>query len=667
MGQQSSSAQGAIVVECLLAALLCARLVHLFAAPVTTLDVKLTVFLAWWLGMAGVLLLPLDLSFAYTRAEEQFSSLAPLWQFIYWGTFVLAWVVLPLQHDYHRSGYFLPLDKMRDAIRRNLLFYSSIGALGLVYIVIASLKKNSTIGVGFLMALGNTYGILLLCFFMGNGLVGLPVRLWQMSDDEGELQRLYLAAPAVEASYQEARFELEDCVAEVQECGRFIYTHAAPSRTQLLGNVDVLLAVVGAVSPSLITTRTTATTTTTATSSSLQQLLSAVEDKTGTEEESLAKYNTTLVQLHARLKRSHMLALVTSRKWRLLCSRAQRLGGGGGGEQQRIRSGVAAAGALKTLSVCSALLSVIVIWCELVMASSLSSPIELVLVSLASYNNPVWVQTVSFLTLAYVSTCAYWSLFRGNLFGLEYVVSSPQLSPPAALIVNGEYFTRLQFSVGFNFLLLLNSKQRLTSDSVAFLGLLQNMQTIPLLGTSFTVYAPICLVVVSLLTLCNGYGKLLSFLGVDIEDSNTSISSCIYGAADLTDEDSLSTGKRMVRAEWRAQELSAAAAAAASAASATTAVAPGVGKADTVVISPLPSSSSLAPSVSNNHHRNIKLELPNVRRLDVKVRGGGYLGVVDESEGRGSSGSRGRVESWGLGEEDDDEEGGGGGGGRYRD
>lgn len=656
--QQSSSAQGAIAVECLLAALLCAYLVRLFAAPVTTLDVKLTVFLAWWLGMAGVLLLPLDLSFAFASKAEQYSPLTPMWQFIYWSTFVLAWVILPLQHDYHRSGYFLPLEKLRDAVRRNVFFYASIGLLGLVYIVIAALnKKSNGIGIGFLMALGNTYGILLLCFFMGNGLVGLPVRLWQMSDAEGELQRLYLAAPAVEASYQEARFELEDCVAEVQKCGRFIYTHAAPSRTQLLGNVDVLLAVVGAVSPSLITSSSSSRTS----SSSLQQLLSDVEDKTGTEEESLAKYNTILVQLHARLKRSHMLALVTSRKWRLLCSRAQRLGGGGSGGEQH-NSGAAATagkhGALKTLSVCSALLSVVVIWSELVMASSLSSPIGLVLVSLSSYN-PVWVQTVSFLTLAYVSTCAYWSLFRGNLFGLEYVVSSPQLSPPAALIVNGEYFTRLQFSVGFNFLLLLNSKQRLTSDSVAFLGLLRNMETIPLLGTSFTVYAPICLVVVSLLTLCNGYGKLLSFLGVEsfAEDSNTSISSCIYGAADLADEDRLTTGKRMVRAEWRAQELASAAAAAASAAAAAALKA---GHNDTVVISPLPSSSASSTST------NVKLELPNVRRLDVKVRGGGYLGVGDESEGRGSGG-RGRVESWGLGEEDDEEDGGGGGGGRYRD
>ena len=42
------------------------------------------------------------------------------------------------------------------------------------------------------MAMGNTYGVLLIICLMGNGLVALPRRLWQLGNAEGELIRLYL-------------------------------------------------------------------------------------------------------------------------------------------------------------------------------------------------------------------------------------------------------------------------------------------------------------------------------------------------------------------------------------------------------------------------------------------------------------------------------------------
>jgi hypothetical protein len=40
--------------------------------------------------------------------------------------------------------------------------------------------------------MGNTYGILLITVLMGNGLVGLPRRMWYYADTEGELNLLYM-------------------------------------------------------------------------------------------------------------------------------------------------------------------------------------------------------------------------------------------------------------------------------------------------------------------------------------------------------------------------------------------------------------------------------------------------------------------------------------------
>lgn len=47
------------------------------------------------------------------------------------------------------------------------------------------------------MAMSNTYGVVLIIIMMGNGLVSLPKRLWEMSDYEGELIRLYLSVSYV--------------------------------------------------------------------------------------------------------------------------------------------------------------------------------------------------------------------------------------------------------------------------------------------------------------------------------------------------------------------------------------------------------------------------------------------------------------------------------------
>ena len=40
--------------------------------------------------------------------------------------------------------------------------------------------------------MGNTYGILLITVLMGNGLVGLPRRMWYYADPEMELNWLYM-------------------------------------------------------------------------------------------------------------------------------------------------------------------------------------------------------------------------------------------------------------------------------------------------------------------------------------------------------------------------------------------------------------------------------------------------------------------------------------------
>ena len=100
--------------------------------------------------------------------------------------------------------------------------------------------------------------------------------------------------------------------------------------------------------------------------------------------------------------------------------------------------------------------SIVILWCELLMASRLESPIGYFMNAYnPSQSSPILVQAVSFITLSYMSVCTYWTLFRLNI-GWSYRLDGPQLSPPSSLIFNAEYLSRIQFALGYNFLLCLN-------------------------------------------------------------------------------------------------------------------------------------------------------------------------------------------------------------------
>ena len=113
-----------------------------------------------------------------------------------------------------------------------------------------------------------------------------------------------------------------------------------------------------------------------------------------------------------------------------------------------------------TLSIVCSCFSALILWSEMVLASQLRSPIAYLMGAyddaMVSDESSVLVQAVAFVFLAYMSICTYWSLFRINL-GWAYSLQGPQQSSPSSLIFNAEYFSRLQFTLGYNFLVILHA------------------------------------------------------------------------------------------------------------------------------------------------------------------------------------------------------------------
>ena len=93
--------------------------------PLVKKDVIISVYLSWVLGFAGILLLPYDISVAIVESpsgkDYNNSDLLDVWRFVYWSTFILAWLILPIQMEYHNSGHFTFLEKVGIFLLRNEL------------------------------------------------------------------------------------------------------------------------------------------------------------------------------------------------------------------------------------------------------------------------------------------------------------------------------------------------------------------------------------------------------------------------------------------------------------------------------------------------------------------------------------------------------------------
>ena len=66
---------------------------------------------------------------------------------------------------------------------------------------------------GFLMALGNAFGLFMVVIFLGHGLVEVPRSLWRSANHRRSLMRLECKAPGEREKLVEAETELCDLLA----------------------------------------------------------------------------------------------------------------------------------------------------------------------------------------------------------------------------------------------------------------------------------------------------------------------------------------------------------------------------------------------------------------------------------------------------------------------
>mmetsp|Transcript_46295 Transcript_46295/g.69846 ORF Transcript_46295/g.69846 Transcript_46295/m.69846 type:complete len:169 (+) Transcript_46295:104-610(+) len=140
--------------------------------------------------------------------DEKNETYVP-WQVTYWSTFLLAWLVLPITRESLLSGEFTAAARVKNGARKSARGILILLVLAVVAIIALGIYLRSLHVIPVLMALGNTYGLLLVSLLLGYGLVDLPKQLWKKTFPEDELRRARIMAVGADEALFDAVWELQ--------------------------------------------------------------------------------------------------------------------------------------------------------------------------------------------------------------------------------------------------------------------------------------------------------------------------------------------------------------------------------------------------------------------------------------------------------------------------
>ena len=188
-----------------------------YAKRKTSIFIILLSIISFGLGSAAVALLPIDLSYAASTTTDNNNNDAQQndnedgggdqndnnnldnnptyipWQITYWTTFLLAWLILPITRETLLSGHFTLFQRIRNGFTKSIKSILFMSVCGFIAVIAMAIHLKSvhlvTIVLPVLMALGNTYGLVLVSLLLGNGLVNVPKRFWREACPAIELRR----------------------------------------------------------------------------------------------------------------------------------------------------------------------------------------------------------------------------------------------------------------------------------------------------------------------------------------------------------------------------------------------------------------------------------------------------------------------------------------------
>mmetsp|Transcript_25028 Transcript_25028/g.45297 ORF Transcript_25028/g.45297 Transcript_25028/m.45297 type:complete len:451 (-) Transcript_25028:887-2239(-) len=199
-------------------------LLRRYSSRTVTLGVKTAAAYAWLTSMAVVAIVPVDVY--STLNGKKPVELGIMWNFAYWSTQALTWLVLPFFQYYAEAGDFTVGRKCLTSLKENGILYGSVAAVGIIGIAILlftrTLSYESLLGLG--IGLSNAFGLISSILLLGYGLVSIPRKLWK-SCPEMNLKWCAHRAARHAANVMRSTREMEDVVTIVMANERQLRRH----------------------------------------------------------------------------------------------------------------------------------------------------------------------------------------------------------------------------------------------------------------------------------------------------------------------------------------------------------------------------------------------------------------------------------------------------------
>ncbi|TYJ44034.1 hypothetical protein E1A91_A03G193600v1 [Gossypium mustelinum] len=155
-----------------------------FSSPDVPNYVLFTVGYTWFCSFSIIILVPADI---WTTIFGNYSGgISFFWSLTYWSTFLLTWVVVPTIQGYEDAGDYTVVERLKNSLHENLVYYLCVGSIGLVGLILFIIfSKNWHVSgdiLGFAMACSNTFGLVTGAFLLGFGLSEIPKGIWKNVD-----------------------------------------------------------------------------------------------------------------------------------------------------------------------------------------------------------------------------------------------------------------------------------------------------------------------------------------------------------------------------------------------------------------------------------------------------------------------------------------------------
>ncbi|KAJ7552379.1 hypothetical protein O6H91_06G052900 [Diphasiastrum complanatum] len=183
-----------------------------FAAPSVPLHVLVIVGYAWFCSLSIIVLVPADIWTTLSNGKKVGIKL--FWSWSYWSTFLLTWIIVPILQGYEDAGDFSVSERLKASVQLNVVYYSSVGAIGLLGVVILILLHKLQWGgvMGLAMACSNTFGLVTGAFLLGFGLIEIPRSIWRKADWQYRQKVLTHRIAQVAVKLDDAHQELSTAV-----------------------------------------------------------------------------------------------------------------------------------------------------------------------------------------------------------------------------------------------------------------------------------------------------------------------------------------------------------------------------------------------------------------------------------------------------------------------